>query len=62
MVESINGTTPLEEARAAIKEAYDLTYTRAVAKVTQQVYDRVKSASPRPNGARSLRSSFTSTG
>ncbi len=41
MVQSINGTTPLEEARAALAAAYDLTYTRAVAKVTQHVYDRV---------------------
>jgi quinolinate synthase len=46
MVQSINGTTPLEEARAAIKEAYDLTYTRAVAKVTQHVYDRVERRIP----------------
>jgi quinolinate synthase len=41
MVQSINGTTPLEEARAALAAAYDPTYTRAVAKVTQHVYDRV---------------------
>ena len=31
MVQSINGTTPLEEARAALSNAYDLGYTRAVA-------------------------------
>jgi quinolinate synthase len=46
MVQSINGTTPLEEARATIREAYDLTYTRAVAKVTQHIYDRVKKRIP----------------
>lgn len=42
MVQSINATTPLEEARAALGAAYDLKFTKAVAKVTAQVYERVK--------------------
>src|SRR5687768_16300275 len=46
MVQSINGTTPLEEARAALTAAYDLKFTKAVAKVTQHVYDRVKRRIP----------------
>jgi quinolinate synthase len=46
MVQSINGTTPLEEAQAALHVAYDLTYTRAVAKVTQYAYERVRRRIP----------------
>ncbi len=46
MVQSINGTTPIEEARAALTATYDLKFTKAVAKVTQHVYDRVKRRIP----------------
>jgi quinolinate synthase len=52
MVQSINGTTPLEEARAALAAAYDLTYTRAVARVTQHVYDRVRHRIPEADWAK----------
>jgi quinolinate synthase len=52
MVQSINATTPLEEARAALASAYDLTFTKAVARVTGHVYDRVSHRIPQEEWAR----------
>jgi quinolinate synthase len=43
MVQSINATTPLEEARAVLADNFDLTYTKAVAKVTAAVREKLKS-------------------
>jgi quinolinate synthase len=37
MVQSINATIPLEEARATLATAYDLKFTKAVAKVTSHI-------------------------
>lgn len=42
MVQSINATTPLEEARAVLSANYDLKFTKAVAKVTARVHERVR--------------------
>ena len=52
MVQSINGTTPLEEARGALASAYDLTFTKAVVRVTGHVYDRVRHRIPQEEWAR----------
>ena len=46
MVQLINAMTPLEEARAILAEHYDLKFTKAVQKVTQKVFDRVKDKIP----------------
>lgn len=46
MVQSINATTPLEDARAVLAENYDLTFTKAIAKVTAYTYEKVKHAVP----------------
>lgn len=46
MVQSINALTPLEEARAILAENFDLKFTKAVAKVTGRVYDKVKDRIP----------------
>jgi quinolinate synthase len=46
MVQSINAITPLEQARAALAENFDLKYTKAVAKVTSRIYDKVKDRIP----------------
>jgi quinolinate synthase len=42
MVESINAKVPLAEARATLAAAYDLKFTKAVAKVTERVHERLK--------------------
>ena len=42
MVQSINATTPLDEARAVLASSYDLTFTKAVARVTAHVRDRIR--------------------
>ena len=46
MVQSINALTPLDEARAILAENFDLKYTKAVAKVTAPVYDKVRDRIP----------------
>ena len=46
MVQSINALTPLDEARAILAQNYDLKYTKAVAKVTAPVYDKVRDRIP----------------
>jgi quinolinate synthase len=46
MVQSINATTPLEEARAILAQNYDLKYTKAVAAVTARIHDKVKDRIP----------------
>ncbi|RYE87620.1 MAG: quinolinate synthase NadA [Hyphomicrobiales bacterium] len=46
MVQLINAITPLDEARAILAEHYDLKFTKAVSKVTQKVFDRVKDKIP----------------
>jgi quinolinate synthase len=46
MVQSINATTPLEEARAILAQTYDLKYTKAVAAVTAKVREKVKDRIP----------------
>jgi len=46
MVQLINAMTPLEEARAILAEHYDLKFTKAVQKVTQKVFERVKDKIP----------------
>jgi quinolinate synthase len=42
MVQSINATTPLEDARAVLAAEFDLKFTRAVGAVTARLYDRLK--------------------
>ena len=46
MVQLINAMTPLEEARAILAEHYDLKFTKAVSKVTQKIFERVKDKIP----------------
>jgi quinolinate synthase len=46
MVQLINAMTPLEEARAILGQHYDLKFTKAVQKVTQRIFDRVKDKIP----------------
>jgi len=46
MVQLINAMTPLEEARAILADHYDLKFTKAVQKVTQRIFERVKDKIP----------------
>lgn len=46
MVESINATTPLDQARQTLAAAYDLKFTKAVEKVTERVYGKLKTRIP----------------
>lgn len=46
MAQLINAITPLEEARAILAEHYDLKFTKAVQKVTQRIFERVKDKIP----------------
>jgi len=46
MVQLINAMTPLEEARAILGQHYDLKFTKAVQKVTQRIFERVKDKIP----------------
>jgi len=46
MGQLINAMTPLEEARAILAQHYDLKFTKAVSKVTQKVFERVKDKIP----------------
>jgi quinolinate synthase len=46
MVQSINATTPLEDARAVLAEQFDLRFTKAVGAVTARLYDRLKTRIP----------------
>jgi quinolinate synthase len=46
MAQLINGSVPVEDARAALAAAFDLKYTRAVQKMTARLYDRVKAHVP----------------
>ena len=43
MVQFINARTPLEDARAVLRETYDLRFTRTVQKATDSVFQRIKS-------------------
>ncbi|HUV32505.1 MAG TPA: quinolinate synthase NadA, partial [Devosiaceae bacterium] len=42
----INSTTPLDEARAVLADAYDLKYSAAVERSTAKIYARVKNQIP----------------
>ncbi|MCD7060556.1 quinolinate synthase NadA [Pelagibacterium xiamenense] len=46
MIQQINAITPLEEARAALADAFELKFTKAVEKATQPVFDKVKDRIP----------------
>lgn len=46
MVETINAVTPAEEARATLASSYDLTFTKAVERVTAPLRERVKAVLP----------------
>lgn len=46
MVQLINATTPLEEARATLADSFDLKFSAAVKKATTKIYDRVKDKVP----------------
>jgi quinolinate synthase len=46
MVQTINATTPLAEARAVLGQNFDLRFSKAVELETAPIYDRVKSRIP----------------
>lgn len=45
-MQTINALTPLDDARAVLADRFDLKYTKAVAKVTQRIHERVKDRIP----------------
>lgn len=45
-MQTINALTPLDDARAILADKFDLKYTKAVAKVTQRIHERVKDRIP----------------
>lgn len=46
MVQTINATTPLDEARAILAQNFDLKFSKAIESATETVYDRVKDKIP----------------
>ncbi|RUT34445.1 quinolinate synthase NadA [Arsenicitalea aurantiaca] len=46
MLQLINATTPLEDARAVLAQSYDLTFSDAVRRETEPVFERVRSKVP----------------
>jgi len=46
MVQLINATTPLEEARAILAESFDLKFTKAVESETAPIFERVRDRIP----------------
>ena len=46
MIQQINAITPLDQARAALAESFDLKFSKAVEKATRPVYERVKDRIP----------------
>lgn len=46
MVQLINATTPLEEARAILAESFDLKFSKAVETETAPIFDRVRDRIP----------------
>ncbi|HEV7717960.1 MAG TPA: quinolinate synthase NadA [Arsenicitalea sp.] len=46
MVQLINATTPLEEARAILAQSFDLKFSKAVEAETAPIFERVKSRIP----------------
>lgn len=45
-MQTINAVTPLDDARAILAKDFDLKYTKAVAKVTERIRERVKDHIP----------------
>ncbi|WDR04835.1 quinolinate synthase NadA [Devosia rhodophyticola] len=46
MVQTINALTPLQDARAILAQNYDLTFSKAVERSTEKVFERVKDKIP----------------
>ena len=46
MVQTINAVTPLDEARAILSSHFDLTFSKAVQRATEKVFDRVRDKIP----------------
>ena len=46
MVQLINATTPLEEARAILAGSYDLKFSKPVEKATAPIFERLKDKIP----------------
>jgi quinolinate synthase len=46
MVQTINATTPLDEARAILAQNFDLKFSKAIERATESVFDRVKDKIP----------------
>jgi quinolinate synthase len=46
MVQTINALTPLDDARAILGESYDLHFSKAIERATENVYERVKDKIP----------------
>src|SRR5690606_18425138 len=46
MVQTINAITPLAEARAILAQHFDLSFSKAVQRATDKVFERVKDKIP----------------
>ena len=46
MVQQINAITPLADARTILAQSYDLSFSKAVERATDKVFERVRNKIP----------------